>query len=194
MLADKPVPNENPAGMFDESVVVATERRWLYIVAGMLGIMLGIIVITGVVQAAHPISDVEVVDPTTLHTQGEFVESNLGSAVEPDGSVTVRMIGEQYNFAPQCVLAPANTTVRFRLTSPDVTHGFIIADTNANAMIVPGFVSEVSTRFAHTGDYRMPCHEFCGFGHHGMWALVRVVSPERFRNLDPAKRLRCDSN
>ena len=184
----------SPAGMFPESVVVATERRWLFIAAGMIGIMLGVVVITGMVQASHPISDVETVDPTTLHITGEFVESNLGSALEPDGSVTVRMIGEQYNFAPQCVIVPRDTTVRFRLTSPDVTHGFIIADTNANAMIVPGFISDVVTRFTHNGDYRMPCHEFCGFGHHGMWAQVRVVSPEKFRVLAPEERLRCDSH
>ena len=186
--------SSNPGGMFPEAVVVETERRWLYIVAVMLGVMLGVIVVTGMLQASHPISDVETVDPTTLHIKGEFVESNLGSALEPDGSVTVRMIGEQYNFAPQCVIVPSDTAVRFRMTSPDVTHGFIIADTNTNAMIVPGFVSDVVTRFTHIGEYRMPCHEFCGFGHHGMWALIRVVSPEKFRGIAPEERLRCDAH
>src|SRR5437016_3471325 len=84
-------------------------------------------------------------------------------------AVTVRMIAHQYMFTPECVTVPVGTLVRFRLTSPDVTHGFIIADTNANAMIVPGFVSEIATRFDQIGEYKMPCHEFCGFGHHGMW-------------------------
>ena len=184
----------NAAGMFPEPVVVATERRWLLIAAGMIGIMLGVVVVTGMIEASHPINDVETIDPTALHISGEFVESNLGSAVQPDGSVTVRMIAEQYNFAPQCVVVPRDTIVRFRLTSPDVTHGFIIADTNTNAMVVPGFISDVVTRFAQIGDYRMPCHEFCGFGHHGMWALVRVVSPDKFRGLAPEERLRCDSH
>ena len=190
MAKVKPEPAE---GMFPEPIVVGTERHWAYIVVAMLGIMLGVIIVTGLSQALHPISDVEIVDPTTLHIKGEFVESNLGSALEPDGSVTVRMIAEQYNFAPQCVVVPSNTVVRFRLTSPDVAHGFIVADTNTNAMVVPGFISDVRTQFSHTGDYHMPCHEFCGFGHQAMSALVRVVPPSQFANLDPAERLRCES-
>jgi cytochrome c oxidase subunit 2 len=174
-----------------ESVVVRTETRWLFIMAGMLGIMLAVLVLTGVFQALHPLSHIETVDPATLHLAGEFVESNLGSAVEPDGVVTVRMIAHQYMFTPQCVTVPAGTLVRFRLTSPDVTHGFIIADTNANAMIVPGFVSEITTRFDRIGEYEMPCHEYCGFGHHGMWARVVVVPRDHFPTLRPDERMTC---
>ena len=63
-----------------------------------------------------------------LHLDGEFVESNLGTAIEPDGSVTVRLIAEQYDFVPQCVRVPADTPVKFRLTSADVIHGFLLPD------------------------------------------------------------------
>ena len=178
-----------PAGLIAESVVVRTETRWLFIMAGMLGIMLAVVVLTGVFQA--PLSHIETVDPTTLHLTGEFVESNLGSAIEPDGVVTVRMIAHQYMFTPECVTVPAGTLVRFRLTSPDVTHGFIIADTNANAMVVPGFVSEIATRFDQIGEYKMPCHEFCGFGHHGMWARVVVVQRDHFPKIGPGERVTC---
>ena len=64
--------------------------------------------------------------PRTLHLAGEFIESNLGSAVEPDGSVIVRAIGQQYSFTPHCILVPADTPVTFRATSADVVHGFLI--------------------------------------------------------------------
>ena len=180
-----------PEGLVAESVVVRTEARWLFIMAGMLGIMLAVVVLTGVLQALHPLSHIEIVDPATLHLSGEFVESNLGSAVEPDGVVTVRMIAHQYMFTPQCVTVPVGTLVRFRVTSPDVIHGFIIADTNANAMIVPGFVSEITTRFDRVGEYEMPCHEYCGFGHHGMWARVVVVPRDHFPTLRPDERMTC---
>ena len=180
-----------PEGLVAEPVVVRTETRWLFIMAGMLGIMLAVVVLTGVFQALHPLSHIEIVDPATLHLTGEFVESNLGSAIEPDGVVTVRMLAHQYTFTPQCVTVPVGTLVRFRLTSPDVTHGFIIADTNANAMIVPGFVSEIATRFDQIGEYKMPCHEFCGFGHHGMWAHVVVVPRDHFPQLGPDERMTC---
>ena len=62
--------------------------------------------LAGVHQAAMPQARVETADPRTLHLSGEFIESNLGSAVEPDGSVTVRAIG------------PLGIAGRQRLTPP----------------------------------------------------------------------------
>ena len=178
-----------PDGIVPEDVVARTEKRWIVIMAAMLVFMLAIVVLTGITDSMHPSSNVEVVDPTTLHLQGEFVESNLGTAVEPDGSVTVRIIAEQYEFVPRCLQVPVGTPVKFRITSADVIHGFLLPDTNVNTMVVPGFVAEVRTRFAKVGDYVMPCHEFCGLGHHGMWAHVRVVPREQFGN--PLERVTC---
>ena len=97
------------AGLISEPVIVKTERRWFLVMAAMLGVMLAVIVLTGIGQMLHPLSDVETIDPATLHLQGEFVESNLGSAVEPDGSITVRIIAEQYMFVPQCAVAVSYT-------------------------------------------------------------------------------------
>jgi cytochrome c oxidase subunit 2 len=148
-------------------------------------------VLTGLAQMLHPTSDVETIDPTTLHLHGEFVENNLGPAVEPDGSITVRMIAEQYMFVPRCVAIAADTPVRFRLTSPDVTHGFFVGTTNTNAMVVPGFITDVRTKFPRAGNYTMPCDEFCGYGHHGMAARVRVISKDSFKNLGPTQRMNC---
>jgi cytochrome c oxidase subunit II len=159
-----PVKRRLPDGIVPEDEVTRTEDRWVVIVLGILGAMMAVIVVTGAIHALHPPSNVETIDPVTLHLGGEFAESNLGTAVEPDGSVTVRLIAQQYDFVPECVLVPANTPVKFRLTSADVIHGFLIAGTNVNTMAVPGFVAEVRTRFSAPGDYRMPCDEFCGAG------------------------------
>jgi cytochrome c oxidase subunit 2 len=180
-----------PDGIVPEDVVARTEKRWIMIMATMLVVMLAIVVITGITGAMQPSSNVEVIDPTTLHLQGEFVESNLGTAVEPDGSVTVRIIAEQYQFVPRCVRVPVGTAVKFRLTSADVVHGFLLPYTNVNTMVVPGFVADVRTRFAKEGEYAMPCHEFCGLGHHAMWAHVSVVPKERFANPTAVERISC---
>ena len=180
-----------PDGIVPEEEIARTENRWLIIMLGMLAIMMGIVVGTGITNALHPPSNVETVDPTALHLSGEFVESNLGSAIEPDGSVTARVLAQQYSFVPDCVLLPADTPVKFRLTSADVIHGFLLPDTNVNTMVVPGFVAEVRTTFNKPGDYTMPCHEFCGVGHQGMWAHVRVVPKEQFTNLTPLERTSC---
>ena len=180
-----------PDGIVPEEAVTRTENRWVVIMLAMLATMLAVIVVTGVTHALNPPSNVETIDPTSLHLSGEFAESNLGTAAEPDGSVTARIVAEQYAFVPECVVVPADTPVKFRLTSTDVVHGFLLPSTNVNTMVVPGFVAEVRTRFSRPGVYNMPCHEFCGGGHHGMWARVRVVPEGQFRQLAVAERTSC---
>jgi len=127
-----------------------------------------------------PPSRVETVDPRTLHIAGEFVESNLGTSVGPDGKVIARLVAQQYSFEPACILVPAETPVTFRGTSTDVVHGFIVGTTNANVMLVPGFVATFTTTFPKTGEHLMPCHEYCGTGHEAMWARVQVIAPDEF--------------
>src|SRR6476620_5487454 len=67
-----------PDGIVPEEVVARTEGRWVMIMATMLVVMMAVIVVTGVAGALHPASNVEVIQPQTLHLGGEFVESNLG--------------------------------------------------------------------------------------------------------------------
>jgi len=178
-------------GMIPAEVVARTERRWLGVMVAMLVVMMAVVVLTGMTNAIGPPSNVETIDPTTLHLGGEFPESNLGTAQERDGSLTVRLIAGQYGFAPDCTKVAVDTPVKFRLTSTDVIHGFLLPSTNVNTMVVPGFVAEIRTRFTRPGIYRMPCNEFCGAGHHGMWARVSVVPKEQFQSLAPTERLSC---
>ncbi len=46
-------------------------------------------------------------------------------------------------------------------------------------MLEPGYVATFRTTFNQTGEHLMPCHEFCGVGHQGMWAHVKVTRPRR---------------
>ncbi len=163
-----------------EHAAADAERRWAAVSIVLILALLGVITFTGIHWASMPPSGIEPVDPTTLHVSGEFVEQNLGAQIRADGSVIVRLIGQQYSFTPQCVVVPADTKVTFRGTSADVVHGFLVTGTNANAMLVPGYVTTFTTQFSHLGDHLMPCHEFCGTGHAAMWAHVRVVSRTDF--------------
>jgi cytochrome c oxidase subunit II len=79
-------------GVVPAEVVARTEKRWLQLMFAMLVLMLVIVVLTSAVAALHPASNVEVIQPATLHLGGEFAETNLGTAIEPDGSATVRLI------------------------------------------------------------------------------------------------------
>jgi cytochrome c oxidase subunit 2 len=176
-----------------EHDILASELRWSAVAAGAVGIIFGAILYASLALHANPPSNIETIDPKTLHLSGEFTESNLGTRVEADGQVTTRIVATQFEFVPQCVVVPANTPVTLRLSSPDVIHGILVTGTNVNTMVVPGYVSQVQTDFTTTGDLLMPCHEFCGLGHSQMWATVRVVPPASFRP-DADGRVACEKH
>ncbi|MBL8268142.1 MAG: hypothetical protein JNL55_17240, partial [Steroidobacter sp.] len=87
-------------------VAEAAERRWAIIVGIIIAVLVGMMIVTGLHWAAMPPSRVETIDVKTLHIQGEFVESNLGTALESDGKVIVRLLAQQYSFEPQCIVVP----------------------------------------------------------------------------------------
>jgi len=185
-----------PAGGAHDShaLAVAAERRWAFVVGLIIAALVAMMVFTGLQWAAMPPSRVETVDPRTLHIAGEFIEPNLGTSVGADGKVIVRLIAQQYSFQPQCILVPADTPVTFRGTSTDVIHGFVVGRTNANAMLIPGFVATFTTTFHKTGEEVMPCHEYCGTGHEAMWARVQVIPPNEFlAKAAEGKRVSCVS-
>jgi cytochrome c oxidase subunit II len=197
-LSSKPdlVPEPHPAGRGGHTtgadVALRVERRWALFVVAIIAVLIAMVIYTGLHWAMMPPSRVETINPTTLHISGEFIESNLGSGVEPDGSVTTRLIGQQYSFTPQCVLVPADTPITLRATSADVVHGFLVTGTNINTMLEPGYVTTLKTTFSKTGEHLMPCHEFCGVGHEGMWANVKVIDKATFFKMaSTSRRLSC---
>jgi cytochrome c oxidase subunit 2 len=131
------------------------------------------------------------VDPLSLHLAGEFVESNLGTEQEPDGSVTVRMIAQQYLFIPHCILLPAGVPVHLRITSADAVHSLTFNGTDYAVKVLPGTISEAQLQFPRPGVYQMPCREFCGAGHYAMRSGLRVVPREEFPALQPGERGTC---
>lgn len=102
------------------------------------------------------------------------------SSVEPDGRVMVRLVAQQYAFIPNCLVVPEGMPVTIRGTATDAIHGFVVGRTNANTMLVPGFVATFTTTFPKAGEQLMPCHEYCGTGHEAMWARVQVLPRDEF--------------
>lgn len=174
-----------------EKRLLRIEARWAWFVGALVALIMVAILYAGIAMQINPPSNREFIDPKTLHRSGEFTEANLGTRVDSDGSVTVRMITTQFAFVPQCVVVPANRPVTLRFATPDVIHGILVTGTNVNTMVVPGYVSQVHTVFTRTGDMLMPCDEFCGYGHSQMVASVRVVPPEQFRP-GPDGKVSCD--
>ena len=171
------VPAEAHAG---EAIAVAAERRWAAIVGLITAVLVIMMVVTGLHWAAMPPSRVETIDVNRVHLEGEFVESNLGTTLEANGKVVVRLVAQQYSFVPQCIVVPAEIPVTFRGTATDAIHGFVVGTTNANTMLIPGFVATFTTSFRKPGEHLMPCHEYCGTGHEAMWARVQVLPAQEF--------------
>jgi cytochrome c oxidase subunit II len=174
------------------AVAARIERRWATLSVAIVGLLVGMAAFIGIHQATMPQGHVETADPKTLHLSGEFIEGNLGSALESDGSVTVRAIGQQYSFTPQCIVVPSETPITLRATSADVVHGLLIEGTNINTMLVPGYVSVLQISFKSPSEHVMPCQEFCGIGHQGMWGKVEVVDKAAYLNLSAkGRRVSC---
>jgi cytochrome c oxidase subunit 2 len=140
----------------------------------------------------HFLGGGEALDPATLHLHGEFVESNLGAAEGPSGSLTVRMIAQQFVFVPQCVEVPAGVPITFRMTSADVVHMLSFLGTDYGLKVVPGAITEATFTFAKPGTFKIPCHEFCGAGHYAMRGQLNVVPRDQFPSLPPSERRTCE--
>lgn len=91
----------------------------------------------------------------------------------------------RYGFFPREIKLPACEKVKFRMASMDVLHGAHIPMTNMSTMIVPGYVSEITTVFPKPGEYPLLCNEYCGMGHDHMWSKVTVVNQDEWRTTNP---------
>jgi len=151
------------------------ERRWIWVSLIMTFVMIFILAGYAVSSNIHPPSNVESIDSTRLHLSEEFAEDNLGVKENADGTLTVTMVAARYGFFPPIIEVPTDTPVTFRVASADVLHGFHVPFTNAATMVVPGYVSQVTTSFPNAGKYSFLCNEYCGLGHDSMWSRLIVV-------------------
>src|ERR1700745_1135670 len=106
-----------------ERRILGTELLWAFGVGILVAASLSMILFTALTRNVNPPSNVERIDPKTLHLSGEFAEQNLGTAVDADGAVTTRIIATQFMFAPHCIALPLRRPVTLRLATPDVIHG-----------------------------------------------------------------------
>jgi cytochrome c oxidase subunit 2 len=148
------------------------ERVWMYIGGLMIAGFLAVIVSASIVHAVHPPSHVETIDPAKVGTDPEFSRPRVEARA--DGAVLVVGTAEMFAFKPDTIRVPRGRPVTFRLTSPDVIHGFQIVGTNANAMILPGYVTQFTVSFPRAGEYLLVCNEYCGLAHHLMQGKLIV--------------------
>jgi cytochrome c oxidase subunit 2 len=121
------------------------------------------------------------IDPARIDQTAPF--DNPGVRQVAPGRYEVVMIGEVWRWViakPDDksrrveIRIPAGSEVTFTATSRDVIHGFKIQSSEVNMMVLPGQISQTTTRFDIPGDYLLVCHEYCGTGHHFMYGVLRV--------------------
>jgi cytochrome c oxidase subunit 2 len=157
------------------------EKKWIFVAFCLIGVFVAAILYTAVAKHVHPPGEMETIDSARLHLSDEFAEDKLGVATLPDGSVKVTLVAARYGFYPREIRIPAGQPITFRIASADVLHGIHVPMTNMGTMVVPGYVSTVTTTFPKPGEYPMLCNEYCGMGHDHMWSKVTVVSRESWQ-------------
>jgi len=91
-----------------------------------------------------------------------------------DNQYEVVIVAMAWAFMPAEIRVPRNAEITFTATSVDVIHGFEIARTRVNMMLIPGQVGRLTHVFREPGEYLLICHEYCGMGHHTMSGKVIV--------------------
>lgn len=154
-------------------MMTRTEKVWLTASFGMIMIFM---LITGYQVFAQDMgmpSHRETIDPQKVSETAPF--DKPGVTQIGDHEYEAVMVLEIFAFTPSDLTVPAGSTVHFKLTSKDVVHGFEIAETNVNAMIVPGYIQTITQKFDKPGEYLVLCNEYCGAGHEFMYTKITVV-------------------
>lgn len=152
------------------------EKIWMWAAGAIIVAFIGTVAVTSISGALAPPSHVETIDPAQVFKDARF--AHPGVTVDANGA-TVVAFGMMFGFTPSEIRVPVGKPVTFRMTSTDVTHGFLIVGTNANTMLVPGYVSQFTTVFRQPGEYLIVCNEYCGLGHHLMSAKLIVEEAPR---------------
>jgi len=122
------------------------------------------------------------IEPSDVSDDDRFSDPRVEQVGENEYEVYV--VAQTFVFRPDPIEIPAESTVTFYVTSPDVIHSFSVVGTNINTMVIPGEISQMTAEFDETGEYGILCNEYCGTGHHDMEGSMSVVSPDEFDMLE----------
>ena len=86
----------------------------------------------------------------------------------------IEITAKRYAFAPDTITLKKGETVKLRLHSEDVTHGFFSRQLKIDETVEPGKTAEVTLTPQTAGIFKTICDHFCGAGH-GNMAMTIVV-------------------
>lgn len=158
------------------------EKIWLIFGVVSLIVFLAVLAYGAFWKGTHPQSAMEVIDPNNVSANENFTDENLGLTKVDDNQYVLNIIASAFNYdlgeedgePVKEVRVPKGSTVLFQVTTTDVVHGFNVAGTNANMMVEPGHISRNEVQLNQPGTYTIVCNEYCGIGHHQMFAVLEV--------------------
>ncbi|RUL51645.1 cytochrome c oxidase subunit II [Lysinibacillus antri] len=148
------------------------EEIWLIFGVAIIVISMAITGYQAFAFDMEPPSGTEHIDPQKVDETAPF--DNPGVFKTGDNTYEVVMTLQVFSFTPNEIELPKGAEVTFIMTSKDVVHGFQVAGTNLNAMIVPGYVQRITQTFDEPGEYLVLCNEYCGAGHQAMATTITV--------------------
>lgn len=149
-----------------------SEEIWLVLSFGMIILFM---IATGYQTFAlgmGPPSHKQTIDPQKVDQTAPFDQPGMKQIAENEYEVVMTL--QIFSFTPNNLEFPAGSTVHFTLTSKDVMHGFQVANTNINAMVMPGYIQKITQKFDKPGEYLVLCNEYCGAGHQLMSTIITV--------------------
>jgi heme/copper-type cytochrome/quinol oxidase subunit 2 len=96
-----------------------------------------------------------------------------------DGVKDISIRARSWGFTPRVIRVEPGDTVRFRVVSDDIKHGFAINELGLNLQLASGReVRSADVKVAlPPGKYPIHCSTFCGLGHSTMKASLVVGDP-----------------
>ncbi|MEN2464876.1 cytochrome c oxidase subunit II [Ornithinibacillus sp. JPR2-1] len=159
------------------------EKIWLTFGIGSLIVFLSVLGYGAFWQGTHPQSHGVTIDPNNIESYEAFKPENLGLTQVDDDKYIVNIAASAFYYdlgkdeegnSVKHIRIPKGSTVLFQVATKDVVHGFNVAGTNVNMMVEPGYVSSLETVMNKPGTYTIVCNEYCGIGHHLMYATLEV--------------------
>jgi len=148
------------------------EKAFLSVGGALLVVFLGVLSYTSLAMGIHLPGHAGQLDPAEARSHPPFDQPGVRQT-GPDTYEAV-VLASAWQFVPSELRVPRGATVTFVATSTDVLHGFHVARTRINVMLIPGQIARLTYTFDQPGEHLIVCHEYCGAGHHVMFGKVIV--------------------
>ena len=94
--------------------------------------------------------------------------------VRADNLPVIEITAKRFAFSPDKVTLKKGQTVRLRLHSEDVTHGFFMRALKIDEVIEPGQTKDIVVNPQTAGSFTTICDHFCGANHGNMNMTIVV--------------------